>query len=311
MNYQLKETLISVEGLNVKYGDKVALHDVNFKVPNVVLPDTGKPKGQIIAFIGPSGSGKSTLFKAISGFLELTAENGCSGTVKIGSDLHQVQMGEVGVIPQNYPLLNHRTIYENFHIALKGNNDKDNVINEYSNYFDLFELLSHYPEEVSGGQRQRAAILQQILAGNQIILADEPYSGLDFVVKDKVTDLLIKAADITEENTIIIVSHDIESACAIADHVFVLGSDGTNEGSTILKVYDFLAEDLAYHADIREIPRFREIIKEIKDIMIKSLEHVSRHEEAKKPAPAESPGKISILKWAINKIKGFFISSKQ
>jgi len=273
MNYQLKEVLISVENLNVSYGDKVALHNINFQIKDIVLPETGKAKGQIIAIIGPSGCGKSTLFKALSGFLELTEENGCSGFVRVGVDQHLVQMGEVGVIPQNYPLLNHRTIYENFHIALKGNNNKDSVISEYSNYFDLFDQLQKYPSELSGGQRQRAAILQQILAGNQILLADEPYSGLDFVVKDKVTELLIKAADITEENTIIIVSHDIESACAIADHVFVLGSDGVNPGSTILKTYDFLEEDLAYHSEIREMPRFRQIIGEIKTLMSNSLVH--------------------------------------
>jgi ABC-type nitrate/sulfonate/bicarbonate transport system ATPase subunit len=82
-----------------------------------------------------------------------------------------------------------------------------------------------------------------------------------------VTELLITASNISEENTLVIVSHDIESACAISDHVFVLGSDGVNPGSTILKTYDFLSMDLAYLPDIREIPAFRKVIQEIKTIM--------------------------------------------
>ena len=267
MNYKLEEVLLSVENLNVTYPDYNALHNINFKVQDVRRPETGKPQGQIEAIIGRSGSGKSTLFKALSGFHALTPENGCSGSVRIGKDLHPVRMGEVGVVPQDYPLLDHLTLYDNFEIALRGTKDTKNTIHEYSDYFELFKQLPKYPCNLSGGQRQRAAILQQVLAGNSFILLDEPYSGLDSLIKDKVTELLIKASNITEENTLIIVSHDIESACAIADHVYVLGNDGQNEGSTILKSYDFLSMDLAYHEDIREIKLFRDVIKEIKSIM--------------------------------------------
>lgn len=269
MNYELKETLLSVQGLNVSYGNKKALHDVNFEVKDIVRNDIGKPQGQIVSIIGRSGSGKSTLFKALSGFLDLSPEYGCSGTIKLGSNQHNVRMGEVGVVPQNYPLLKHRTIYENLEIALRGVNpeEKKKTIHEYSDYFQLFEQLPKYPKALSGGQRQRVSILQQILAGNTFILLDEPFSGLDCLIKDKVTDLLIKAANIAEENTLVIVSHDIESACAISDHVLVLGNDGKMEGSTILKSYDFLEMDLAYHPEIRDMKEFRNVINEIKSIM--------------------------------------------
>lgn len=269
MEYTLEETILSVQGLNVSYADKKVLHDINFEVRNITRPSTGEPQGQIIAIIGRSGSGKSTLFKAISGFHKLSPENGCTGSVRIGKDLHDVRMGEVGVVPQDYPLLNHRTIYDNFEIALRGVSDKEKkrTIEEYSDYFNLLEQLPKFPCDLSGGQRQRAAILQQILAGNTFILLDEPFSGLDVLIKEKVTELLIKASNITEENTLVIVSHDIESACAISDHVFVLGNDSQNEGSTILKSYNFLEMGLAYQKNIRERKEFREVIKEIKTIM--------------------------------------------
>lgn len=263
----MEESLLKVENLNVSYGRNIVLRNINFEVRNVIRPNT--TQGQIISICGVSGCGKSTLFKALSGFHNLSPENGCSGSVKIGKDLHDVRMGEVGVVPQDYPLLNHRTIYDNFEIALHGLSEKDKkkTIEEYSDYFKLFEQLPKYPCDLSGGQRQRAAILQQILAGNTFILLDEPFSGLDVLIKDKVTDLLVKASNITEENTLVIVSHDIESACAISDHVFVLGNDKKNEGSTILRSYDFLEMDLAYREDIRDRKEFREVIKEIKSIM--------------------------------------------
>lgn len=74
----------------------------------------------------------------------------------------------------------------------------------------------------------------------------------------------MKLANLNEYNTLIIVSHDIESACAISDTVHVLANDGN--GSKIIKSYDFLAENLAYQPEVKEMPRFREIMKEIKSI---------------------------------------------
>ena len=262
MKYELKESLLKVENVSFSYGEGKVLHDINLEIKNITRPEC--TQGQVISIISRSGGGKSTLFNLLSGFSQPD-----TGVIKIGTNLHPVKMGEVGVVPQKYPLLNHRTIYENFEIALHGvkPGERKKTIHEYSDYFELFAQLPKYPKQLSGGQRQRAAILQQILAGNTFILLDEPFSGLDYIIKDKATELLIKASNISEENTLVIVSHDIESACAISDHVFILGSDGINPGSTIIKTYDFLEMDLAYHADIKEMPAFRKVIQEIKSIM--------------------------------------------
>ena len=272
IDYKLGDVLLTVDNLNVSYNGISALHNINFSIRDIIRTD--KIQGQCIAILGRSGSGKSTLFKALSGFHDLSEKNGCSGSVKIGKDLHKVKMGEVGVVPQDYPLLAHRTIYNNLNIALfkdpkekVNSSDNKKLILEYADYFGLTPHLEKFPSQLSGGQRQRCAILQQILAGSTFILLDEPFSGLDCLMKDKVTEILIKASDIREENTLLIVSHDIESACAIADHVYVIGNDGKSIGSTILKTYDFLEMDLAYHADIKEQKLFREVIKEIKSIM--------------------------------------------
>jgi len=262
IDYKKEELILSVKDVSLDYGDgKKVLHDVNFDIHNITRP--GMTQGQIIAICGKSGCGKSSLFKLLSGFNKPT-----SGQVKIDLDQHEVNMGEVGMVPQDYPLFNHRTIYENLSIALrKSDNNQGPTIKEYTEYFGLSEHLEKYPDELSGGQKQRVSILQQVLAGNRFILMDEPFSGLDCIMKDKVIDLLLKVANLNEYNTLIIVSHDIESSCAISDTVYVLAPVSGTEGSTIAKTYDLLSEGLAYSPDIKDNPRFQEIIKEIKTII--------------------------------------------
>lgn len=256
IDYKKEELILSVKDVCLEYDGKKILDKVNFDIHNITRPNV--VQGQIISICGRSGCGKTSLFKILSGFNKQT-----SGTVNIDINQHLVKEGEVGVVPQDYLLFNHRTVYRNLELA--GKNGKD-VILQYVDYFGLTQQIDKYPRDLSGGQRQRVSILQQVLAGNRFILMDEPFSGLDSIMKDKVIDLLLKVANLNEYNTLIIVSHDIESACAISDTVHVLANNSNSNGSSIIKTYDFLKEDLAYHSEIREIPRFREIMKEIKSI---------------------------------------------
>jgi ABC-type nitrate/sulfonate/bicarbonate transport system ATPase subunit len=263
IDYKKEELILSVKNVSLDYGDgKMILRDVNFDVHNITRPEM--TQGQVIAICGKSGSGKSSLFKILSGFSKPT-----EGRVSIDLDQHDVVVGEVGMVPQDYPLFNHRTIYENLALALKQKDSKNQgpTIKEYSEYFGLSDHLEKYPSELSGGQRQRVSILQQVLAGNRFILMDEPFSGLDVIMKDKVIELILKVSNLNEYNTLIIVSHDIESSCAISDTVYVLSPTGEMSGSTISKTYDLLAEGLAYSPGIKENQRFQEIIKEIKSII--------------------------------------------
>ena len=155
----------------------------------------------------------------------------------------------------------------NLSLALSSQKGKVKIdtINQYASHFELTDQLQKYPCDLSGGQKQRVSILQQVLAGNRFILMDEPFSGLDCIMKDKVVELMIKVANLDELNTLVVVSHDIESSCAIADTVYVLANND-GEGSTVVKSYDLLKEGLAYNPDIKEDPKFRSIIKEIKSL---------------------------------------------
>lgn len=261
IQYSKQELILSAKEVSLAYDEKRVLNNINFDIHNITRP--GMIQGQIISIVGRSGCGKSSLFKLLSGYNKPT-----NGTIGVGVDQHDVKTGEMGVVPQDYPLFNHRTVQENLSLALSSQKGKEKIdtIKSYTDHFELSEHLDKYPCELSGGQKQRVSILQQVLAGNRFILMDEPFSGLDTLMKDKVIELLIKIANLDEMNTLIIVSHDIESTCAISDTVLVL-ADKTGEGSTIVKSYDFLAEGLAYETGIKEMPKFRQIIQEIKSLI--------------------------------------------
>lgn len=261
IDYKKEELILSVKDVHLTYDTKPILNGVSFDIHNITRP--GMIQGQIVSIVGRSGCGKSSLFKLLSGYNKAT-----TGTILVDQDQHEVQIGEMGVVPQDYPLFNHRTVMQNLDLALKSQKGKEKLdtINSYAAHFELTEELPKFPCDLSGGQRQRVSILQQVLAGNRFILLDEPFSGLDTLMKDKVVELLVKVANLDELNTLIIVSHDIESACAISDTVFVL-TNADGNGSSIVKTYDLLAQGLAYQHGIKENSQFRSIIQEMKTLL--------------------------------------------
>jgi ABC-type nitrate/sulfonate/bicarbonate transport system ATPase subunit len=261
--YSIGEPLIALQGVSLKYGDKQILRDINTVFKNVIRP--GMTQGQVIALIGKSGIGKSQLFRILSGLMKPT-----TGKVLVDIDQHMVEPGEVGIIPQNYILFPHRTIYQNLkcgssHSPVKrSSEDQDALIQKYAVDFQLTEHFSKYPAQLSGGQRQRVSIIQQVLTDNKFILLDEPFSGLDTVMVDKVIDLLIKISVLSELNTLVIVSHDIPSSLAIADEVCILAKQEGKEGATIVKQYDLKSMGLAWEPEIRKKPEFHQLIDDVK-----------------------------------------------
>jgi len=261
-NYKKQELLINVEKVNLTY-DKPILRDVNFQIHNITRP--GLNQGQVISLIGRSGIGKTQLFKILAGLIQPD-----TGNVLIGLDQHPVVAGDVGIVPQNYILFNHRTVLENFKIALRhcvdkaDENKQQELINYYADRFDLTEHLKKYPLQLSGGQRQRVSIIQQVLTGNKFILLDEPFSGLDALIIDKVTQLLLEISTLNELNTLIIVSHDIENSLAISDTAFILARQQGHEGATITETLDLVEMGLAWMPDIKENATFQKLVSEMR-----------------------------------------------
>ena len=261
--YTIGEPLVTFQDVSLKYGKRQILRDINFSVKNIIRP--GMEQGQIIALIGRSGIGKSQLFRILSGLMKPT-----TGKVLIDIDQHEVKPGEVGIIPQNYPQFAHKTVYQNLQCGSRhspqklSKADQDLLIHKYAEDFQLTDHLNKFPKDLSGGQRQRVSIIQQVLTDNKFILLDEPFSGLDTLMVDKVIELLTKISVLNELNTLVIVSHDIPSSLALADEACILANEEGKEGATITKCYDLKSTGLAWEPEIRKKPEFNQLIEEVK-----------------------------------------------
>jgi polar amino acid transport system ATP-binding protein/sulfate transport system ATP-binding protein/NitT/TauT family transport system ATP-binding protein len=179
-----------------------------------------------------------------------------------------VEPGDMGVIFQNYYQFGWRTVRQSLLLAARKNKalagKEDDAIRDYAGRFDITEVLNHYPAQLSGGQQQRVSIIQQLLKGADFLLLDEPFSGLDVCVLDKVTELLLQVSLSDELKTLIIVSHDIATSVAISDTVFILGREKGREGSTLVKEIDLMERGLAWREDVRQEKAFGETLAEIK-----------------------------------------------
>lgn len=262
--YELKDVLVAIQDINLSFDGKPVLNGVNAEVRDIVRP--GCVTGQIVGILGPSGIGKTQLSRIMTGLQKPT-----SGDVKVGIAGVPVEAGLVGYVAQKYPLLRHRTILGNLLIAAKkggaGKGAKDKAMG-YLKKFDLAEKWDQYPTQLSGGQQQRVAIAQQLLCSEHFLILDEPTTGLDPVMKDRVCDLVKTVSGMAEENTIFVVTHDIASILTIADTLWLLGrvkkEDGSPDGARILHTYDLIERGLAWKEHPQDLPAYVELQREIR-----------------------------------------------
>lgn len=268
--YELHDPLITVDNLKLRFGEHQVLDGVSFQVKNTVRP--GKQQGQIVALLGPSGIGKTQCFFAISGLRQRDAAWDLHGDVRVGLDQKPVEAGQVGVVMQHYPLFEHLDVLENLVVgAVKSEEPRGVTVARASALLERFGLLGQahsWPAELSGGQRQRVAILQQVLCSEYMLLMDEPFSGLDPVMKDKTCALIEEVSQIDDQNTIVIVTHDVEYATLLSDQIILLGRDRTPtgevcSGAKVQKVIDLKERGVAWRSDRRQLSAFRETVDEI------------------------------------------------
>lgn len=265
MTYITEDRLLSIEQLNLQYGNKVILRDINVHIDNIVRP--GINQGQVVALLGLSGSGKTQLFRCIAGLQAATS--GSVSLHKADKSKQLVMAGDVGVVQQAYPLLQHRTVWSNLLLTLKKHNryNKEGLAeaDRLLNHFGVQQTKDSYPVQLSGGQRQRVAIIQQLLCANHFLLMDEPFSGLDVMAKQRVFDTIRSVSTADELNTLIFTTHDLEAAVALADQIWVLGKEEGKDGSIIVKQINLAERGLAWSPDIERHPLFYSTLLELKD----------------------------------------------
>lgn len=169
-------------------------------------------EGEIVALVGPSGSGKSTLLNIISQLIEPT-----SGKVEVS--------GEIGYMFQHDHLFNWRTVWKNILIGLEIKKVQDEKklkkVKELLEKYELSDFINNYPQELSGGMRQRIALIRTLATDPSILLLDEPFSALDYQTRLKVSNDIYQIIK-DEKVAALLVTHDIGEAIAMADRVIVL-----------------------------------------------------------------------------------------
>lgn len=217
----MNNTILTLKNISKTYYTKdtetLAIKDFSFEIK----------ENTITAIIGPSGCGKSTLLNIIGNLEDKT-----TGEINFKNN-----KDKIGYMFQNDCLFPWLNILDNCLIGLKIKKElteekKEYVINLLNNY-GLKDFIYSYPNNLSGGMRQRVALIRTLATNPDILLLDEPFSALDFETRQLVSDDVYKIIK-KEHKTTIMITHNIEEAIAMADTVIVL----TKRPSTIKKIFN-------------------------------------------------------------------------
>ncbi|CAC9925780.1 ABC transporter, ATP-binding protein [Aedoeadaptatus nemausensis] len=202
--------LLKADGITRSFGDQVILKDLNLEVE----------RSKIVTLLGQSGSGKTTLFNILAGL-----DHPDSGTVTLLDEDITAKPGHVAYMLQKDLLLKHLKIIDNVSLPLRLKRaSKEEARKEADQYFQEFGLEGtqmKFPSALSGGMAQRAAFLRTILFSKELVLLDEPFSRLDAITKMKLQDWYLEIKEKYHLTTIFI-THDIDEALRMSDHIHVL-----------------------------------------------------------------------------------------
>lgn len=206
-------------------------------------------EGEFIALVGPSGCGKTSILSLIAGLLPPT-----SGTVTIDGQKVVASGGNVGYMLQRDNLFEWRTIESNVMLGLSIQKKSDAVSHKYAidmlDKYGLGEFKNAFPTQLSGGMRQRAALIRTLAFKPRLLLLDEPFSAIDFQTRMTVCDDVYSIIK-NEQKTAVLVTHDISEAVSMADRVVVL----TKRPAKVKTIFDI---DIAAPSPLkrRESPKF-------------------------------------------------------
>ncbi|GAA1394516.1 ABC transporter ATP-binding protein [Pseudonocardia kongjuensis] len=200
---------VSVRDLSVSYGDRPVLSDVSLDVA----------AGEFVSVVGPSGCGKSTLFGALTGILD-----GATTTGTITVDGGPVRGAPFGYMPQQDLLFPWRTVLDNTTLGLEvagvSRREARARAGELFEPFGLAGFEQSRPGELSGGMRQRAALLRTVVGGREVLLLDEPFGALDALTRTGMQEWL-DAMRGRYGWTTLLITHDVREAAFLSDRVVV------------------------------------------------------------------------------------------
>jgi ABC-type nitrate/sulfonate/bicarbonate transport system ATPase subunit len=178
--------------------------------------------GEFVTLLGPSGSGKSTLFNIIAG-----VDDPSTGSIFIDGNPHALRLGRFGYMPQQPLLLPWRTVEENVMLGLdvrrvpRKQAQKD--AHELLKRFGLAEFAQNYPHTLSGGMRQRIALLRTVLFNSTFLLLDEPFGALDALTR---LSLQVWLLDLWQSlnASVLFITHDVREAILLSDRIYVFSA---------------------------------------------------------------------------------------
>lgn len=222
-------TILKVEGVSKSFDGEKIIENISLELK----------KGELVSLLGVSGGGKTTLFNVIAGLIQPD-----EGHIFLESNEGNVEeiTGKPGMISymlQKDLLLPYKTIVDNVALPLviKGMKKAEarNVASDYFEQFGLMGTQRKYPAQLSGGMKQRAALLRTYLLSEKVALLDEPFSALDMLTKGAVHEWYLDVMDQIQFSTIFI-THDIDEAILLSDRIYLLtGKPGTITKEIVLK----------------------------------------------------------------------------
>jgi len=238
--------IVEVRDLALNYhtlaGETAALQNLSLQIK----------EGEFVSIIGPSGCGKSTLLSLICGLLQPS-----SGVVLVDGESVVGPNPKMGYMPQHDQLFPWRNIIQNVTLGLEVQHKLNEVTRTRAekllDKYGLGDFINHYPSQLSGGMRQRAALIRTLAVDPEILILDEPFSALDYQTRLLVSDEVRKIIH-NEKKTTILVTHDIAEGISMSDRIVVL----TQRPAEIKNIHNIvLSCDEISPIRKRECPEFR------------------------------------------------------
>ncbi|WP_125152925.1 ABC transporter ATP-binding protein [Clostridium rectalis] len=214
--------------------------------------------GEFLSIVGPSGCGKSTILNIIAGLLPPSY-----GHVYIDGELINNVSTKIGYMFQKDQLFDWLTVWDNILLGLKIQHkltdEKVTTVKQLLKDYNLWNFINHHPSELSGGMRQRVALIRTLALNPDVLLLDEPFSALDYQTRLNISDEIYKILK-KQNKTIIMVTHDLSEAISMSNRIIVL----SNRPAKVRKEMSInFGPEYDSPLKCREAPKFRLYFNEL------------------------------------------------